>query len=99
MSTYATGFPDLTGPPPWKCPKCGGKLLDLREQGFNAEAVRREGLCFLFENVFECVVREGADGQPFESNPNHPLDPDYSETPDLVVGGGVLTLGPRWPRR
>lgn len=53
---YGPPLPDLTGPPPWKCPKCGSELLDLRGQGFDGDAVRREGRCFLFgANSFECV--------------------------------------------
>jgi len=79
---YGPPLPDLIGPPPWKCPRCGSELLDLRGQGFNGEAVRREGKCFLFnENSFECVVRAGADGQPFGDDRTHPLHPDnWAET-------------------
>lgn len=46
ISSRVTSCPAPESPPPVKCPKCGGEILDLRGAGFNATAVEAEGRCF-----------------------------------------------------
>lgn len=40
------------------CPRCKGPLLDLRDAGFNARALEREGTCFAWgKGMFTCSQR------------------------------------------
>lgn len=40
------------------CPKCSGPIRDLRDVGFNTQAIEAEGICFLWgKDSFTCLAK------------------------------------------